>query len=63
MVDTSNYGVIMGTSKAMKWKGVCQHVELKLGSIVIYESFLPLEMGRVDVILGMQWLFTLGSLG
>lgn len=49
----------MGTGAAVKGKGVCNGVELTLGEWVIVENFLPLEWG-VDVVLGMQWLYTLG---
>ena len=29
--DTSNYGVILGSGKAIKGKGVCEQVKLKVG--------------------------------
>lgn len=27
------------------------------------ESFLPVDLGRIDVILGMSWLYTMGYMG
>ena len=37
----------------MKGKGICGRVEVLLGEWKIIDSFLPLELGGVDVILGM----------
>lgn len=39
---------------------MCGDVEVWLGEWKITDSFLPLELGGVDVILGMQWLHSLG---
>lgn len=50
----------MGTGTTVKGKGVCNDVELTLGEWVIVENFLPLALGGVDIVLGMQWLYTLG---
>lgn len=47
-----NYGVIMDTSMEVKGKGVCRGVHLHIGGLEI-DEFLPLELGGVDVILGM----------
>ena len=58
--DTSNYGVILGSEKAIKGKGVCEQVKLNLNGWIVTAGFLPLELGGVDVILGMQWLYSLG---
>ena len=58
--DTSNYGVILGSGTAIKGKGVCEQVKLNLNGWMITTDFLPLELGGVDVILGMQWLYSLG---
>lgn len=58
--ETSNYGVILGLGTAIRGKGVCGKVELLVGDWRIVDSFLPLELGGVDVILGMQWLHSLG---
>lgn len=60
LTHTANYGVIMGTRTAVKGKGVCKNVELPIGEFQIIESSLPVELGGLDVILGMQLLFTLG---
>lgn len=55
---TKNYG---GSGRAVKGKGVCEAVAIKVADITIVENFLPLELGNsIDVILGMQWLYTLG---
>ncbi|KAL0551119.1 hypothetical protein IC582_010201 [Cucumis melo] len=56
MRETPNYGVILGSDTAIKGKGVCGDVELWLGDCKVTNSFLPLELGGVDAILGMQWL-------
>ena len=58
--DTSNYGVILGSRTAIKGKGVCENVEVILNGWAVTENFLPLELGGVDVILGMQWLYSFG---
>ncbi|KAA0031985.1 ty3-gypsy retrotransposon protein [Cucumis melo var. makuwa] len=58
--ETSHYGVILGSGNAVKGKGICSQVEITLGDWKIVDNFLPLELGGVDVILGMQWLHTLG---
>ncbi|KAL4027583.1 hypothetical protein IC575_010753 [Cucumis melo] len=61
MKETPNYGVILGSDTAIKGKGVCGEVELWLGECKVTDSFLPLELGGVDAILGMQWLHSLGT--
>ncbi|KAL4036313.1 hypothetical protein IC575_005045 [Cucumis melo] len=54
-----NYGVILGSGAAIKRKGICGKVEIMLGDWKVVDSFLPLELKRVDVILGMQLLHSL----
>lgn len=38
-------------------------VECNILDLTVIEDFLPLELGGVDVILGMQWLRTMGYMG
>ncbi|TYK23464.1 putative retroelement pol polyprotein [Cucumis melo var. makuwa] len=58
--ETSHYGVILGSGAAIQGKGICEKLEVQLNGWKIVEDFLPLELGGVDVILGMQWLYSLG---
>ncbi|KAA0047238.1 Ty3/gypsy retrotransposon protein [Cucumis melo var. makuwa] len=58
--ETPNYGVILGSGTAVKGKGVCRNVEVQLDGWQVTDSFLPLQLGGVDMILGMQWLHSLG---
>ncbi|TYK13876.1 Ty3/gypsy retrotransposon protein [Cucumis melo var. makuwa] len=58
--ETPNYGVILGSGTAVKGKGVCWDVEVHLEGWKVTDSFLPLQLGGVDMILGMQWLHSLG---
>lgn len=61
-VGTTGYGVLMGTGLTVKGEGMCKGVVLTLQNIEIVEDFLRLELGSADVILGMQWLETLGGI-
>ena len=58
--ETLNYGVILGSSTAVKGKGICEAVELMIGEWKVIDEFLPLELGGIDAILGMKWLNSLG---
>ena len=60
--NTSHYGVILGSGTAVKGKGVCETVEVKLGGWKLTANFLPLELGGVDVVLGMHGSTLLASL-
>ena len=41
---------------------MCKRVELKLNTLTIIADFLAVELGSVDVVLGMQWLDTTGTM-
>ncbi|TYJ97524.1 transposon Tf2-1 polyprotein isoform X1 [Cucumis melo var. makuwa] len=58
--ETTHYGVILGFGTTIKGKGVCENVELLLNEWKVKTDFLPLELGGVDAILGMQWLYSFG---
>ncbi|KAL4013518.1 hypothetical protein IC575_025690 [Cucumis melo] len=58
--ETAHYGVILGSRIAVQGKGICENVEIQLTNWKVKEEFLPLELGGVDVVLGMQWLHSLG---
>ncbi|TYK16772.1 Transposon Ty3-G Gag-Pol polyprotein [Cucumis melo var. makuwa] len=58
--ETAHYGVILGSGAAIQGKGICESVEIQMKNWTVKEDFLPLELGGVDVILGMQWLYSLG---
>lgn len=51
----------------MEWqfraKGVYKSVTITLPELTILDDFLLLDLGRVDVILGMTWLCTMGFMG
>ncbi|WZZ71775.1 hypothetical protein YC2023_083145 [Brassica napus] len=58
---TQGFGVMVGAGLTVKGKGVCEGVQLQLPTCVVNSNFQPLELGIADVILGVQWLETLGE--
>ena len=60
--STGSYGVLVAGGVKVHGKGVIEGLELQLPSYTIKTSFLPLELGIADVILGIQWLDTLGEM-
>lgn len=60
--DTSRYEVLVAGGMKVHGRGIIEGVELKLPTCDIETSFLPLELGISDIILGLQWLDTLGEM-
>ena len=57
----ASYRVQLGNGDNISTTGVCQGVRLQLQGIEIIEDFIPLNLGSTDIILGIQWLETLGG--
>ena len=58
----TQFGVTIGDGTRRKGKGICRRVELKLKELTVEADFLAVELGKVDVVLGMQWLDTTGAM-
>lgn len=52
----------MGSSKAVQGKGMCTGVIVGLPGLTVVDDFLPLELGNLDMVLGMQWLQKQGAM-
>ncbi|KFK40544.1 hypothetical protein AALP_AA2G009700 [Arabis alpina] len=62
-IDQSNrYGVMTCTGVIVEGIGACMELVLTIQDVVVKAGFLPLELGSADVILGMQWLESLGDM-
>ncbi|XP_024963751.1 uncharacterized protein LOC112504018 [Cynara cardunculus var. scolymus] len=58
---TGEYTITLGSGNVEKGSGICKGIMLSLPKVEIREDFLPLGLGNSNVILGMQWLETLGA--
>lgn len=60
--ESEGFGVSLGDGQAVRGSGICRGVLLSLnGGVEVETDFLPLGLGNSDVILGVQWLETLGT--
>ena len=60
ITKTAAYGITMGTGDSVFGEGICRGIDLHLQGVEILDDFLPLSLGSSNVILGIQWLETLG---
>ena len=52
--DVANGGTI-------NWSGKCHNMKLTMGEYVLISPMLSIPMRGVDVVLGVQWLQSLGT--
>lgn len=62
LTEPTKFGVETGTGESVQGQGLCKDVVLILQELTIVETFLPLELGSTDVVLGMQWLGHVGRI-
>ena len=61
LTETASYEVLVAGGVRVRGKGVVEGIDLQVQGYTIKTSYLPLELGIADVILGVQWLDTLGE--
>ncbi|XP_038904464.1 uncharacterized protein LOC120090832 [Benincasa hispida] len=59
-MPTTSYGIMLGIGTSVRTTGVCKGVILNLSNLTIINDLFPLPLGNIDVVLGVQWLMTLG---
>ncbi|WVZ15409.1 hypothetical protein V8G54_012975 [Vigna mungo] len=59
--ETRGYFVEVGNGQRLGSQGVCRNVELQLPTLMVKQDFYLFELVGVDVILGYEWLKSLGK--
>lgn len=62
VIATTNYGVILGSQEFIRGKGICKRIVLEMQGLTMVEDFLVVILGGIEVILGIQWSDSLGSM-
>lgn len=61
-MEMTPFGVTIGNGMPCKGKRLCKRVELKLKELLMVAYFLAVELSSVDLVLGMQWLNSTGTM-
>lgn len=60
--DTPLYVVEIGTGERVRNKGVCRGVNITVQGVQIEQKFFMMELGGTEMVLGMDWLASLGDI-
>ena len=56
----SNFHVQIADGGTMKCEGRCENVKLQMGDYHLKTHMFSINMGGCDIVLGVEWLRTLG---
>lgn len=62
VTETKSFVVEVGNRQQVKSKGRCKEVELWIDKLNITQDYFLFDLGSVDVVLGLEWLETLGDI-
>ena len=60
--STSCFGVKVANSEVIRIRGECKAIQFKMQGLELKVNFNLLSLGDCDIILGTQWLSTLGMI-
>ncbi|MCH97071.1 hypothetical protein A2U01_0018064, partial [Trifolium medium] len=63
LVDTPTYVVEVGNGEKVSNKGVCRELSFYIQGVKFQQHFFLMELGGTEMLLGMDWLASLGSIG
>ena len=58
----SSFKVMIANGGTLPCKGKCRNVHISLGDYTLHSNMFSMPLGGCDVILGTQWLHTLGPI-
>lgn len=60
--DTAEYTIEVGNGEKLTHKGVCAGLEVEVQGIPIAQNFFLMSLAGTDMVLGMDWLASLGDI-
>eukprot|EP00253_Pinus_taeda_P026929 PITA_26929 len=61
-IRVSNFQVQIAYGGTLKCEGRCENVKLQMGDYQLKTHMFAIHMGGCDIVLGAEWLFTLGPI-
>eukprot|EP00253_Pinus_taeda_P027532 PITA_27532 len=61
-IYSPEFQVIVANGRTINCSGKCHNIKLSMGEYVLNSPMLSIPMGGVDVVLGVQWLQSLGMI-
>jgi hypothetical protein len=58
----SNFQILIANGGTMKCGGRCENVKLQMGDYHLKTHMFSISMGGCDIVLGVEWLHTLGPI-
>ena len=60
--ETPPYVIEVGNGERVKYQGICEGLEFTMQGEKFKQHFFLMELGGADVVLGMDWLASLGNI-
>jgi hypothetical protein len=58
----NNFQIMIANGGSMKCRGCCENVHLQIGDYHLKSHMFAIDMGSCDIVLGVDWLRTLGPI-